>query len=71
MKLLKGKHKECKHVKHVRTNNFTIITENAIEGNLDGESLLSKKFEMTVIPSAMTMYYNKELISLINKKIGK
>ena len=71
IKLLKGKHKECKHVKHVRTNNFTIITENAIEGNLDGESLLSKKFEMTVIPSAMIMYYNKELISLINKKIGK
>lgn len=71
LKLLKGKHKECKHVEHVQTNNFTIITDNEIDGNLDGERLKSKKFEMTVIPSSLTFYNNKKLIEQINKELGK
>ena len=69
--LLKGKHESCNLVEHVRANNFTIVTENEIEGNLDGEALKSKKFEMSVIPKAITFYYNKKLIEEINKELGK
>ena len=69
--LLKGKHKESKYVEHVRTNKFTIITENNIDGNLDGESLKSTKFEMSVIPKALTFYHNKELLKYINLELGK
>ena len=71
IKLLKGKHKESKVVEHVRTDNFTIITEEAIAGNLDGESLKTTKFEMKVIPKALTFYHNKKLIKQINKELGK
>ncbi|MBQ6285859.1 MAG: hypothetical protein IJK67_06120 [Bacilli bacterium] len=69
IRLLKGTHKESKYVEHVRTNKFTIITDEAIEANLDGEDLTSTKFEMTVIPKALTIYYNKKLVEEINKEL--
>ncbi len=70
LKLIKGKPKESKYAEHIRTDNFTIITETPIEGNLDGESLLSTKFEMKIIPKAITFFYNKKLIEEINKELG-
>ena len=71
VKLVKGKHKESKYVEHVRTNKFTIITEQPIEGNLDGEALKTNKFEMTVIPKAITFYHNKELAEKIRERVKK
>ena len=71
LKLLKGKHKECKHVEHITTNKFTISTSEEIDGNLDGERLKSKKFEMRVIPRAITFYNYKELVNQIKKELGK
>ena len=71
LKLLKGNHRDSKYVKHVRTNKFTIITKEPIDGNLDGEVLTSTKFVMEVIPKALTFYHNKKLISQINKELGK
>ena len=71
VKLLKGKHIESKLVEHVRSDNFTIITEEAIAGNLDGESLKTTKFEMKVIPKALTFYHNKKLLEQIDKALGK
>ena len=71
LKILKGKHKDSKYVEHVRTDNFTIITEKPIGGNLDGELMTTTKFEMKVIPKAITFYNNKELLELINKELGK
>ena len=69
--LLKGKHTECNLVEHVRSNNFTIKVENPIDGNLDGESMKTTKFEMEVVPKALTFYHNKQLIKQINKELGK
>ena len=69
--LLRGKHYECDLVEHVRSDKFTIITEEAIEGNLDGESLKTTKFEMSVVPKALTFYHNKKLLEQINKELGK
>ena len=71
IKLLRGKHENFKYVEHVRTNNFTIMTEEAIAGNFDGEKLVSNKFEMNVIPKAITFYNNKKLLNQINKELGK
>ena len=69
--MLKGKHINSKYVKHVRTDKFTIITDNEIVGNLDGEELTSKKFEMSVIPKSLTFYHNKKLLEQINKELGR
>ncbi len=69
LKLIKGKHKESKYVEHVRANNFTIISDGAIEGNLDGEALKAKRFDMKVIPKALTFFYNKKLLELIDEEL--
>ena len=69
-KLIKGEHKDSKYVEHVRANNFPIINDEPKDGNLDGERLKAKKFEMKVIPKALTFYYNKKLIEQINKELG-
>ena len=71
IQLLRGKHYESNLVEHVKSDNFTIITEDTIDGNLDGESMKTKKFEMKVIPKAMTFYHNRELIEQINKELRK
>lgn len=71
IKLLKGKHQEYNQVEYVRTDKFTLITRNEIDGNLDGESLKNTIFEMSVLPKAMTFYYNKKLIKTINSELGK
>ena len=47
------------------------MCKDAIDGNLDGEALNSKKFEMNVIPKAMTFYYNKKLTNIIYKELDK
>lgn len=70
IKLLKGKHVGSKYVEHVRTNDFTIETDDPIEGNLDGESLKTNKFVMKVIKNALTFYYDKKILSQINKELG-
>ncbi len=67
IKLLKGKHKDFKLVEHVRTNKFTLINDKEIDGNLDGERLKAKKFEMSVIPKGIKIYYNKKIIDLMNE----
>ncbi len=71
LKILKAKHKDSKYVEHVRADNFTIITEKPIGGNLDGEIMETTKFEMKVIPKAITFYHNKELLDQLNKELGK
>ena len=68
LKLLKGKQETLDLVEHIKTNNFVITTEEESDGNLDGEVLTSKEFEMRVVPKAITVYYNKQLIELIESK---
>ena len=71
VQLLRGKHETSDLVEHVRSDNFTITTETPIEANLDGESMTTTKFEMRVIPKALTFYHNEELLKGISKKLGK
>jgi YegS/Rv2252/BmrU family lipid kinase len=66
MAILKSKQTKLDFVEHIRTDKFTIINDKAIDGNLDGERLNSKKFEISVIPKGIKVYYNKELIDLMN-----
>ena len=49
--------------------NLGIITDDEIDGNLDGEALKSKKFEMSVIRHALTFYHNKKLLEQINQEL--
>ena len=69
LKMTKGKHKGTKNVEHIKTDNFTIISDKEIEGNLDGERIKSKKYEMKVIPKSITFCYNKELLKEIEKEL--
>ena len=69
--LLKGKHLENNQVEHIVTDKFTLINDIEIEGNLDGEILKTTKFEMSIIPKAITFYNNKKLVKTINSKLGK
>ena len=71
IKLLKGEHFNCDSVEHIVTDNFTIINNSQIEGNLDGESLKDNVFEMNVVPKAMTFYNNKKLVKTLHKKLEK
>ena len=68
LKLLKGKQETLELVEHIKTDNFVITSEEKIGGNLDGELLTSNEFELSVVPKAMTVYYNKQLVDLINNK---
>ncbi len=69
--LLKGKHLEDDQVEHIVTDNFTLINETPIKGNLDGEIQETTKFEMKVIPKAIDFYNNKELVKTIKNMLGK
>ena len=69
--LLNGKHLENNQVEHIVTDKFTLINDIEIEGNLDGEILKTTKFEMSIIPKAITFYNNKKLIKTINSKLGR
>ena len=71
IKLLKGEHFNCDSVEHIVTDNFTIINNSQIDGNLDGESLKDNVFEMNVVPKAMTFYNNKKLVKTLHKKLEK
>ena len=69
--LLNGKHLENNQVEHIVTDKFTLINDIEIEGNLDGEILKTTKFEMGIVPKAITFYNNKKLIKTINSKLGR
>ncbi len=71
LKILKAQHEELKLVQHIKTKKFTITAEKEVVGNLDGEPLKTNKFEMTVLPKAMTVFYNKKLIEEINKELER
>ena len=52
-----------KRTNHFKTNNITVTSEEPIRFNVDGETIENTKFEIKIIPKAITIYHNAELES--------
>ncbi len=63
LKLKKGKLEQDKRTNHFKTNNITVTSEEPIRFNVDGETIENTKFEIKIIPKAITIYHNAELES--------
>lgn len=70
LKIKKGKHEYSEYIKKFRTNNITIQLKEDTVCNIDGEEIKGKKFVIKLIPNAITLYNNQDLVDkIINKKI--
>ena len=68
LSMKKGKHEKYKKVHKFQTNKLTIISNNEINSNIDGEELESKKFNIEVINKKINVYFNKKLIEYVKGK---
>lgn len=64
LSMKKGKHEKYKKVHKFQTNKLTLISNNEINSNIDGEELASKKFNIEV-KGKIKIYMNKELIDFV------
>lgn len=64
LSMKKGKHEKYKKVHKFQTNKLTLIANNEINSNIDGEELVSKKFNIEV-KGKIKIYMNKELINFV------
>ena len=62
-----GKHVENSNIKIIRTDNLTISSDTVIESNIDGEILISKKFDIEVYPKEIEIFNNQDLIEKVLK----
>jgi YegS/Rv2252/BmrU family lipid kinase len=66
MGMNKGRHEHSPHTTKVQVKKCTIEFEKPVTGNIDGEEITAKKFEVEVIPKGVTIYYDRDLIADIN-----
>lgn len=64
-KIKKGKHLNSKYLDHFKTKEITIELDEETVCNMDGEELKSKTFNIKILPKAITIYHNKELIEKV------
>lgn len=64
LSMKKGKHEKYKKVHKFQANKLTLISNNEINSNIDGEELASKKFNIEV-KGKIKIYMNKELINFV------
>lgn len=64
LSMKKGKHEKYKKVHKYQTNKLTLICSNEVNSNIDGEELLSKKFNIEV-KGKIKVYFNEELINFV------
>lgn len=67
----KGKHETSKKVKKIPTTNLIITSPKEVECNLDGELIVDKRFDISIIPDGIEVYYDQKLIDDIQKKLIK
>jgi len=65
LKLKKGKHEGKRKVHKYRTNHIEIDLEETITFNVDGEKLTDNKFIIDVIPKAITVFNDNELVNMV------
>ena len=67
LKLKTGKHEGKRRVHKFRTNHVEIKLEEEITFNVDGEKLTGKNFIIDIVPNAITVYNNNNLVDKIMK----
>lgn len=69
LKLKKGKHEGKKRVHKFRTNHIELEIEQNVTFNVDGEKLENNKFIIDILPKAITVYNNNELVEKIMQNV--
>jgi diacylglycerol kinase family enzyme len=67
LKLKNGKHEGRRRVHKYRTNHVELELENEVTFNIDGEKYTNKKFVIDILPKAITIYNDNELVEEIMK----
>lgn len=62
LKLRKGIHEQSPKVHKEQTDKIMIRSEDDIICNIDGETIISKQFDIQLVRDALTLYHNKSLI---------
>ena len=65
LKLKKGKHEGKRRVHKIRTNHIGLEFEEEVILNVDGEKLRGSKFEIDVLPKAITVVNDNEFVEEI------
>ena len=65
LKLKKGEHEGKRKIHKFRTNHIEIKLEEDITFNVDGEKLTGKNFVIDIVPNAITVYNNNDLVDRI------
>lgn len=65
LKLIKSKHEKSKLVKKIKTTEIDLKSDKEMIINIDGEIIKSKKVNIKIVPNAITIYNNKELVKKI------
>jgi len=68
LKIKSGVHEQSPKVHKVQANRIVIQSENDIICNVDGETLISNKFEIELIKNGITLFNDKNLVDKILQK---
>ena len=68
LKLKKGKHEGKRRVHKFRSNHIELILDQEVVFNIDGDKLIGSKFVIDVLPKALNIYND---IDLVNAIMGK
>lgn len=63
-----AKHEDSPYVRKIKTDSLTIESDTIIDGNIDGERLDSKTFDIQVMPREIEVFCNQDLIEKVLKK---
>ena len=62
LKLKKGKHEGKRKVHKYRVKSIELDLEESINFNVDGEKIVDKKFNITILPKAITYFNDDEFV---------
>lgn len=68
LSMKKGKHEASDKIRKIESESITIKSDMNVISNVDGEELESGEFNIKIIKSGITLYFNKQLIDEILKK---
>ena len=63
-----GKHENNSHIRKIKTDSLTICSDIPISSNIDGEILTANTFDIEVLPQAIEVYNNQDLIEKVLRK---
>ena len=65
LKLKKGKHEGKRRVHKFRSNHIELILDQEVVFNVDGDQLIGNKFIIDVLPKALNLYNDADLVNEI------